>query len=306
MSPTTHSPEQCPLCGQIPSTPFLSKNGYAIARCAHCELLHVKPTPSEEKLRTHYQNPAYFTGEEEQGYRSYADMRRALLPHFRRRVQMLDRQLPARGRLLDFGCAAGYFLEVARADGWQVAGVELSESMSQTASQALRIPIATSLERLPEKDFDAITLWEVVEHLPRPLQTLNDLRERLRPGGGLMLSTPNTGHWQAIRESEAWVGYRPPSHLLFFTQATLTEVLRRAGFTAIHIAKVSPLPPLPGWLRRLSAPLQHGLTRGQTKAWSLALWTWRAIRVLGWGWQRVAHPADDIFTTLEALAFRPV
>jgi SAM-dependent methyltransferase len=207
--------------------------------------------------------------------------------------------------LLDYGCAAGYFLEVARAENWRIAGVELSESMACQAEQALGVPIATSLDVLTEHYFDVITLWEVVEHLPEPVAELRRLCDRLRPGGMLMLSTPNTGHWQAVREPDAWDSYRPPSHLLYFTGPTLAEALRRTGFERISIQKVSPLPPLPAWLRNLSAPLQRGLATGQSMAWPLALWAWRAIRVAGWGWQRLAHPNDDIFTTLEAVAFRP-
>jgi len=145
----------------------------------------------------------------------------------------------------------------------------------------------------------------VIEHLPRPVAELRRLLERLRPGGALMLSTPNTDHWQAEREPEAWTGYQPPSHLLYFTSATLTEALRRAGFERIRVAGVAPLPRLPRWLRRLSDPLRRGLVEGQASAWPAALWTWRAIRVAGWGWHRLAHHGENVFTTLEGLAFKP-
>jgi SAM-dependent methyltransferase len=295
----------CPICNNMVSVPVLVRYGYTIARCAACDTLHVSPIPPDEVLQAQYQDPGYFSGQEEQGYYNYADMRKALLPHFKRRLRVINSRLPARGRLLDFGCAAGYFLEVARSDGWQIAGVEVSRGMAQSASQALHIPIATSLDSLPEKDFDAITLWEVVEHLSRPVAELRRLYDRVRPGGLLMLSTPNAGHWQAVREPGLWDGYRPPAHLIFFTQRTLQDALGRAGFAQIAINRVSPLPPLPGWLRRVSAPLQRGLATGQAGAWPLALLTWRATRVFGWGWQLVAHPDDDIFTTLEAIALRP-
>jgi SAM-dependent methyltransferase len=295
----------CPICGGPASLPVLVKYGYTIARCTACDTLHVSPIPSDEVLQAFYQDPGYFSGQEEQGYCNYADMKKALLPHFKRRLRVINNCLPSRGRLLDFGCAAGYFLEIARSDGWQVTGVELSREMAQKTSQALHVPVATSLDALPEKDYDAITLWEVIEHLPRPVAELRRLYERLRPGGLLMLSTPNAGHWQAVREPGSWTGYRPPAHLIFFTLHTLEEALRRAGFERIAIRRVSPLPLLPGWLRRLSAPLQRRLTTGQAKVWPLALFTWRAIRVFGWGWQLIARPDDDIFTTLEAVAFRP-
>jgi SAM-dependent methyltransferase len=267
--------------------------------------VYVSPIPTDAFLAAHYQASEYFEGDGAQGYRSYADMRKALLPHFRRRLQLLDAQLPARGRLLDYGCAAGYFLQVAQADGWQIAGVELSSEMAREAQTLLGVPIVSDLDQLPPDPFNVVTLWEVIEHLPRPIDELRRLRERLRPGGALMLSTPNNGHWQAAREPEAWTGYQPPSHLLFFTAATLADALRRAGFERVSVRGVAPLPRLPGWLRQLSDPVRRGLVQGQAGAWPAALWTWRAIRVAGWGWHRLAHRGEDVFTTLEALAYRP-
>jgi 2-polyprenyl-3-methyl-5-hydroxy-6-metoxy-1,4-benzoquinol methylase len=296
---------RCPICGSAGSTPVWHKGGYNLVRCAACATVYVSPIPSDEFLAAHYQSGEYFEGDASQGYRSYADMRKALLPLFRRRLRTLDAAFPARGRLLDYGCAAGYFLQLAQQDGWQIAGVELSADMARQAEQTLDVPIARELDQLAPEPFDVISLWEVIEHLPRPVKELGRLLERLRPRGALLLSTPNTHHWQAAREPQAWAGYRPPSHLLFFTPATLSEALRRAGFERIHVQGVSPLPRLPGWLRRLSDPLRRGLVEGQSSAWPVALWSWRAIRVAGWGWHRLAHPGEDVYTTLEALAFRP-
>jgi SAM-dependent methyltransferase len=300
----THT--DCPICGSAGSALVWQKDGYNLVRCSSCATVYVSPIPSDEFLAVHSQAGEYFEGDSSQGYRSHADMRKALLPHFRRRLQTLDAQFPARGRLLDYGCAAGYFLQVTQQDGWEIAGVELSADMAHQAGKTLGIPIAGDLSQLPPEPFNVITLWEVIEQLPRPIVELRRLLERFRPGGALMLSTPNNGHWQAARESEAWVGYRPPSHLLYFTGDTVAEALRRAGFERISVGGVSPLPRLPRWLRRLSDPLRRGLVEGQAAAWPVALWSWRAIRLAGWGWHRLVHPSEDVFTTLEALAFRPI
>ena len=294
----------CPVCGYLLSVPVLVKNGYTIVRCKKCDVWHVSPIPSAESLSTLYEDPNYFSGSGDSGYFNYMGLRKVLIPKSRRRLGVINSLMP-RGRLLDFGCAAGYFLEVAQADDWQIAGVELSPRMAESAARALHIPIAPSLSALPEGDFHVITLWEVIEHLPQPVAELQHLHDRLRPGGLLMLSTPNAGHWQAVREPEGWNGYCPPSHLLFFTQQTLEDALRRAGFERIAVHKVAPLPPLPGWLRRMSTPLQHSVSIGQARFWPVALFSWRAIRGFGWAWQRIMHPNDDVFTTLEAIAFRP-
>jgi 2-polyprenyl-3-methyl-5-hydroxy-6-metoxy-1,4-benzoquinol methylase len=207
--------------------------------------------------------------------------------------------------LLDFGCAAGYFLKLARNDGWEISGIELSESMVTLVAQTLHVPIVRTIEELPHHDFDAITLWEVIEHLPRPLAELQRLYASLNPGGVIMLSTPNTKHWQVAQEPDQWEGFRPPSHVLFFTAQTIREMLTRAGFTSISIEKGSLLPMLPRWLHNVSVPLQAGLATGQARFWRTSLYTWRAVRALGYLWDRIAHPGLDVFATLEITALKP-
>ncbi|MGC8947356.1 MAG: class I SAM-dependent methyltransferase [Anaerolineae bacterium] len=261
------------------------------------------PLPGE--VETFYQSPAYFEGDVEAGYRSYAAMHKALAPHFRRRLRKLALAMPGRGRLLDFGCADGFFLELARIDGWEVFGVEVSRPMAEEASRRLGIPIAPSLEELPQQSFDAITLWEVIEHLPEPMATLTQLRERLRSGGVLMLSTPNAGHWQAVRAPDRWTAYRPPAHLVLFTADALHLALGKAGLTDVRIWRTAPLPPLPEPLRQATAPLERSLADGSARPWLLALLLWRAVRLLGWAWQKWTRPQDDIFATLEAMACLP-
>ena len=301
----TNNRTPCPVCGSSQMIPLFTRNAYTLVKCQTCDLVHVNPMPTDDAIRAHYQEPEYYQGNEAQGYLDYADMRKALQPYFQRRLDTLARHFKPGGHLLDFGCAAGYFLEMAHSRGWRIAGVELSQDMAATASKQLGIVVANSLNDVSKHDFDVITLWEVVEHLPRPVSELSHLYQFIRPGGALMLSTPNTNHWQAVREPDQWESFRPPAHLMYFTPATLRNVLQRAGFERIGITRVSPLPPLPALLRDLSRPLHRSLANGQARRWRLALYTWRAIRVLGWGWSKVAHRSDDIFTTLEAIAFKP-
>src|SRR5689334_8552407 len=139
------TPSLCPICDGTTSVPFLHKNGYTLARCANCSLMYVAPMPSETLLQAHYQNPDYFKGDESLGYLNYDDMHKALAPHFNRRLRALQRNFPKPGRLLDYGCADGYFLEMARAQGWQISGVELARQMAQPAEQRLGITIPASL-----------------------------------------------------------------------------------------------------------------------------------------------------------------
>jgi len=296
----------CPVCGSADAHPVVSRRGFSYVRCHRCQATYVAPAPSAEEVANIYQDPSYFAGNTEIGYGDYVAMHKVLAPHFRRRLWILGRWLPERGRLLDVGCADGFFLELARADGWEVAGVEISEPMAEETARQLGVPIVTSIEKLPEDAvYDAVTLWEVVEHFREPVTELRRLVRRLRPGGALMLSTPNVGHWQAMNAPDAWNLFCPPAHLVLFTDVSLKVALEKAGYSGIRIWKVSPLPPLPKWLEKSTAPLARRLADGSARPWMLARALWLAVRLLGWAWQRLTRPQEDIFATLEAMAWRP-
>jgi SAM-dependent methyltransferase len=295
----------CPLCGHPKTRLSYSKYGYNLHQCEQCLHIYVNPMPTDAQLREHYQNPAYFEGEHDQGYESYEAMHRALQPHFDRRLVEINTQQQAAGNILDIGCADGFFLQRARLKGWHVHGVELSESMAIKASATLGIPVANSLETLDASNLDAVTLWEVIEHVPRPVDFLKSIHDRLKAGGVLMFSTPNTGHWQAVRRKESWVSYRPPSHVQYFSAASAADAARRAGFTKVVVRKTMPLPAMPRWLDQLTQPLHASLGRGDTSGnWMMKLWLWRAVRLAVMAAKPIAYPKDDMFATLEIMAIR--
>jgi 2-polyprenyl-3-methyl-5-hydroxy-6-metoxy-1,4-benzoquinol methylase len=307
---TSDTPAQpnapCPICGEQEQDPVIVVSGFRYVRCRSCQSVFLDPIPAPEVLVAQYQNAQYYAGGETTGYRNYTEMHKALAPHFRRRLHTLASALPAQGRLLDFGCADGFFLELARAAGWHITGVEVAQSMAEVTGQRLGIEVAQGLDVLAAKSFDAITLWDVIEHLAAPIAQLTRLRDCLRPGGVVMLSTPNAGHWQAQSEPAQWRGgYQPPAHVVLFNAASLALVLRTAGFERISVRGTAPLPPLPTWLRHVSTPLARALADGSARPWLVARTAWYGIRVLGRIWQRATHRTSDIFMTLEVVAFRP-
>ncbi|HLQ38307.1 MAG TPA: class I SAM-dependent methyltransferase, partial [Planctomycetota bacterium] len=141
-------------------------------------------------------------------------------------------------RVLDVGCAAGYFLRVVKQHGAEVFGVELSPSIAKEAIACLgpdRIHIgeldqAVTALHLEPGSFDLITLWDVIEHVPEPQPVLRQIRTLLAPGGHLLLETQNVASLWARLLGRRWHHYKHEEHLYHFTPATITRLLADCGF----------------------------------------------------------------------------
>ena len=162
--------------------------------------------------------------------------------HYRLRARLLHCACPNGGVLLDMGCATGNFVrEVCRNTGWRGVGFDLStRALTVAHSQGIAVWCgeATSIA-LPDAVCDAVTLWEVIEHVPDPQATLAEVRRVLRPGGTLLLSTPNGASWQARNWGRHWAGWDPPRHLHVFSFPILQQLLHASG---LHITQRHALP----------------------------------------------------------------
>jgi len=233
----------CVLCGCGEAEVRYRLGGYRVQRCRRCGLAAINPRFPEGETPQVYE--AYFSGgvrgADASGEKCYADYiddlerRRSRLFHpnrlHRGRLRMLERLTGGR-RLLDVGCAAGFFLMDAREWGWEVAGLEASESAAlyaRTRGLAVATGILGRLD-LGADRFDAVTLWDVVEHLHDPVGGLRSVRRALRPRGVLAMSTPNYDSVLRLVRGVRWHGFKLDEHLSLFTPQTLDLVLEAAGF----------------------------------------------------------------------------
>lgn len=142
-----------------------------------------------------------------------------------------------RGRLLDVGCGNGFFLDQMRRLGWNVEGVELDGMAASVARTKFELEVFQgSLEeaKFPDKYFDAITINHVIEHVLDPIGLLKECRRMLRPGGKLVVMTPNIRSLGARVFCEYWRGLEVPRHLFLFAPQSLRACTKAAGLNIQH------------------------------------------------------------------------
>ncbi len=227
----------CPVCGQAGAALLFHKGGHDMVCCAGCGCVYVGGYPAAIDFDALY-GQQYYTGGSDAVFADYVGQQAARRAHARRKLAVL-RHLPPRiarqGRLLDVGCAAGFFLAEARTH-YEVQGVELSAWSSAYARDRLQIPVFTgTLQQaaLPTDHFDVVTLWDVIEHVPDPVPLLAEAARVLKPGGRLVLTTGDWGSSYAQRHGANWHLMTPPWHLTMFSRATLTRAAQRAGLRPV-------------------------------------------------------------------------
>lgn len=198
--------------------------------------------PTMEEVDAFYNDHSYFYGSAERGYDDYDAEEERQAVHIERR---LDRLGPAAGGLLDVGCAAGFFLKAAESRGWAVSGIELAREMRVRASASIHGEVADDWDGLTTHAYGAVTMWDYIEHVPRPVDELERAWRALRPGGRIAISTPNAGHLQARRDLRSWREMKPPAHLTFFRPSELRSALEKAGFSGVEVSGYEPEDPGP-------------------------------------------------------------
>ena len=247
---------------------------FDVLQCERCKMLYQDPFPDSEKLREMYDSPDYV----ESGYFTATETgpakERPEVEIYRSGLKCLADQHPAvnstgRGSLLDVGCGSGLFLQMARDDGWQVEGVEISSHHAERARREKGLTVHEGeFDRMEIEGaaFDAITLWDLLEHVVRPEDTLERARSLLSPGGSLLVFTINSA---SLLNQLAHAGHRltrglisrpiellyDAHHCFYFTEQTLANLVSRSGFEILerynyraHLNRWL-IEPAPAWMR---------------------------------------------------------
>lgn len=236
----------CALCGRRDTRRLYTKYGWGIERCRGCRLVYANPRAPEPAILERY-NAGYFWNE----YLPAAgapggviddallDGRHAAM------LRLIGEEAPGGRRLLEIGSGAGLFLRAASRAGWDPAGVELSPEGSAFARDRLRLDVRTERAEtmtFEERSFDVAVMFDVIEHLFDPRAVLAATRRALRPGGLLVIVTPNFNALSRYALGVAWAVLNPFEHMYYFTEGTLSALLASCGYGGLRRVR-----SLPGW-----------------------------------------------------------
>ncbi|MCC6405750.1 MAG: class I SAM-dependent methyltransferase [Planctomycetes bacterium] len=267
----------CPMCALDRPAPYrarmyrIGETRFDLVRCP-CGFVYVDPRPDGPTLGKMYDDADYYTDGYNLGVETenYFERRDELLVHYDGVVAELERTICKPGDLLELGSAGGFFLEAARRRGWRVKGIEISPPAVEYSRREMKLDIHSGdLFEAPfaPRSFDLVVADNVLEHTTNPQKVLEKLRSLLKPGGRVLVIVPsyvNSPFFRLILFLQRVVprrflgeqlvkilkldpdadpkggGY--PYHILEFDRATLTALVKRAGFEVERVEGSVPLP----------------------------------------------------------------
>jgi SAM-dependent methyltransferase len=243
----------CPCCGASTRHAYrFTVNRCPIWQCSECGLGRAEAQGFEPSS---YYTAEYFSGQHSDGYADYLGAEPVLRKEFAGTVRFI-RTFIGSGQLLDIGCAYGFFLQEARRF-FDVHGIEIAEEAAEHCRKSgldVRTGVADDATLAGFGTLDVVTLFDVIEHLPDPAETLALAHRQLRPGGILVVTTGDFGSLLAKALGPKWRLMTPPQHLWYFTRASIGRLADRLGFTLLrfeHPGKVVPLSLIAFQLRRM-------------------------------------------------------
>ena len=243
------SKHPCPACHETQARPLYVIEGVTerLVVCEGCGLGSLDPLPGPARISEFY--PAEYYGSPDAKFEPLVEA--GVRFGARMRVRSLLSGLNRGSRVLDVGCGRGVMLRALLDLGHEAHGVEIAPEAAAGADPRAQIRIAPDLAdaEYETNSFDAVILWHVLEHLPHPNQTLEELRRILRPGGRLILAVPNFASWQSRRTEADWFHLDLPRHLYHFTPDTLTRMLQRYEFDCRSVKHFALLQNPFGWLQ---------------------------------------------------------
>jgi len=276
--------ECCPICGGqewdaiFPVVDQLvSKQAFDIIECKRCGVRITQDAPGLSASGAFYASDAYVShSNTNKGLinQLYQLVRKRTLSQ---KVTLIESCTGLKGgRLLDVGSGTGAFVAALRHAGWRADGLEPDPTARQVAAKDFAITLMESdqLFKLPPGEFDAITLWHVLEHVHDLDGYMQAFRRLLKPGGRLLLALPNHTSFDANHFQRWWAAYDVPRHLYHFAPASIRHLAQRHGF---ECRSIRPMWYDAFYISLLSHQHKTGSSRWFSSFWIGMRSNWNAL-----------------------------
>lgn len=239
----------CPLCSGIELNHYLtctdhlvSRKEFELKRCQSCGFIFTSAPPGEKEIGSYYESDDYISHSDSGRTlidKVYQAVRKIMLT-LKRKMVIRNVQKPV-GKILDFGCGTGHFLNEMKRSGWETTGVEVNKKARDHAVSRFGIEVLPpdSIGTLPSGQYDCITLWHVLEHFHQPFEYFTEIRRLMKPAGAVMVALPNSDSFDALHYGKNWAAFDVPRHLWHFNPETFSLFAEKAGFRVTSI-KILP------------------------------------------------------------------
>ncbi|MEP6747121.1 MAG: class I SAM-dependent methyltransferase [Bacteroidota bacterium] len=236
----------CPVCNATAIIKKLNAEDYTVShqkfevwQCNNCSLRFTQNIPDLSSVATFYQSDSYISHSgTKQGIinKLYHLVRKTTL---KRKLRLVEKSTGVqKGNLLDIGAGTGAFASTAELAGWQVTGLEPDSAARQRAADlhGMHLENTEALFQLPAEEFDAITMWHVLEHVHELHEYINKIKLLLKKNGRALIAVPNYTSHDAELYKEFWAAYDVPRHLYHFSPASIKKLLELHELKLVAVA----------------------------------------------------------------------
>jgi len=188
----------CPICNEPLKKIVRLPNKRRVYLCRNCGLRRLLPLPTNKALAKLYGRKKYYTEELFELHNDLTvgyDWKKPIIKLYQKHLREIKLASPQPKRLLEIGCARGVFLDMARSANYQVHGIEANPYAANYARKYFKLSVhAIKFENIKKKlgKFDIIIAYDVLEHVPDPSAFIKKIETFLKPGGLIVLGTPNS------------------------------------------------------------------------------------------------------------------
>lgn len=238
--------KQCPICESKDAKHFMTsidynytKEEFSISACESCGFKYTNPIPTIEKIGDYYKADNYIshTSSKKGMFERLYHMVRSYT--IKKKFKLVKKYTTGTS-LMDIGCGTGDFLGYVKQQGWEVKGLEPSDSAREMAIQNYRLKVesTSALDRQKDVSVDAISMWHVLEHVYDLNPDFEHFKRILKKDGRMFIAVPNCSSYDAQYYKEQWAAYDLPIHLYHFTPA---DIERLAEKFDMRVIKVLPM-----------------------------------------------------------------